>query len=62
MNTRKQLHQVKSALVVTVYDGREIVGRVVFARDGYEARDPRGHLVGRYGSAKAAMAALPVLR
>jgi hypothetical protein len=60
MNTRKQSQPVQSC---AAYDGRTYAGSVVLARDGrYEARDPRGRLVDRYRSVKAAAAALPVLR
>jgi hypothetical protein len=55
----KQSQPVQSC---AAYDGRELVGSLVLARDGhYEARDARGRLIGRYRSVRAAMAALPVV-
>ena len=47
----------------SINDGRTCVCTVDLADDGaYVARDARGRVVGRYGSVKAATAALPVLR
>ena len=47
----------------SITDGRVAIGTVDLADDGaYVARDARGRVVGRYGSVKAATAALPVLR